>query len=72
MYVMDETELPLSALPIAEFRAHLRLGTGFAEDSLQDSVLEGFLRAALAAVVVSVAAALAARVGSSIAFHRAM
>ena len=50
MYVMDETELPLSALPIAEFRAHLRLGTGFAEDSLQDSVLEGFLRAALAAV----------------------
>jgi len=50
MYVMDETELPVSALPLAEFRAHLRLGTGFAEDSLQDSVLEGFLRAALAAV----------------------
>lgn len=50
MYVMDETELPLSALPIAEFRAHLRLGTGFAEDMLQDSVLEGFLRAAVAAV----------------------
>lgn len=50
MYLMDETELPLSVLPMAEFRAHLRLGTGFAEDTLQDSVLEGFLRAALAAV----------------------
>ena len=50
MYLVDETELPLSALPIAEFRAHLRVGTGFAEDSLQDSVLEGFLRAAMAAV----------------------
>jgi uncharacterized phiE125 gp8 family phage protein len=50
MYVMDETELPVSALPMAEFRAHLRLGTGFGEDSLQDAVLEGFLRAALAAV----------------------
>jgi len=62
MYVMDETELPMSALPMAEFRAHLRLGTGFAEDSLQDSVLEGFLRAALAAVEARCSKVLIARV----------
>lgn len=62
MYVMDETELPVSALPLAEFRAHLRLGTGFAEDSLQDSVLEGFLRAAMAAVEGRCSKVLIARV----------
>ncbi|CUJ38570.1 head-tail connector protein [Cognatishimia activa] len=62
MYVMDQTELPVSALPMAEFRAHLRLGTGFAEDSLQDVVLESFLRAALAAVEVRCSKVLIARV----------
>ena len=62
MYVMDQTELPVSALPMAEFRAHLRLGTGFAEDSLQDVVLESFLRAALAAVEARCCKVLIARV----------
>lgn len=62
MYVMDQTELPVSALPMAEFRAHLRLGTGFAEDSLQDVVLESFLRAALAAVEARCGKVLIARV----------
>lgn len=62
MYVMDETELPISALPLAEFRAHLRLGTGFADDSLQDAVLESFLRAALAAIEARCSKVLIARV----------
>ncbi|MFY0596084.1 MAG: phage head-tail connector protein [Cognatishimia sp.] len=62
MYLVDETELPVSALPMAEFRAHLRLGTGFTEDSLQDSVLEGFLRAAIASVETRCSKVLIARV----------
>lgn len=48
--LIEEMPVPLAALPVAEFRAHLRLGSGFAEDSLQDPVLESFLRAALAAI----------------------
>ena len=50
MVLNELTTVPDGALPVAEFRAHLRLGTGFGEDTLQDSVLIGFLRAAMAAV----------------------
>lgn len=50
MVLSEVTTIPDAALPVAEFKAHLRLGTGFGEDSLQDSVLAGFLRAALAAI----------------------
>jgi uncharacterized phiE125 gp8 family phage protein len=50
MMLIEETTVPDSALPVAEFKAHLRLGTGFGEDSLQDPVLRSFLRAAIAAV----------------------
>lgn len=48
--LMEETSVPLGALPIEAFKTHLRLGTGFSEQSLQDPVLEGFLRAAMAAI----------------------
>ncbi len=50
MMLVEETSVPTAALPIAELKAHLRLGSGFAEDSLQEDVLESFLRAAMAAV----------------------
>ncbi|HKL04386.1 MAG TPA: head-tail connector protein [Roseovarius sp.] len=50
MMLIEETAVPQSALPLAEFRAHLRLGTGFADDGIQDPVLESFLRAAMAAI----------------------
>lgn len=50
MLLMEESAVPSAALPLAEFKAHLRLGTGFADDDIQDPVLEGFLRAALAAI----------------------
>ncbi|SEK37648.1 phage conserved hypothetical protein, phiE125 gp8 family [Roseovarius azorensis] len=50
MMLMEETAVPLIALPLAEFRTHLRLGTGFADDDIQDQVLESFLRAALAGI----------------------
>lgn len=50
MMLIEETSVPQAAIPIEEFKAHLRLGTGFAEGSLQDPVLEGFLRAAITAI----------------------
>ncbi|MCW9044539.1 MAG: head-tail connector protein [Pseudopelagicola sp.] len=50
MMLVEETLVPTAALPIAELKAHLRLGSGFTEDSLQSDVLESFLRAAIAAV----------------------
>ncbi len=48
--LVENTMVPQSALPVEAFKAHLRLGSGFADDGLQDSVLAGFLRAALAAI----------------------
>ncbi|MFK7754240.1 MAG: head-tail connector protein [Sedimentitalea sp.] len=50
MILIEETSPSDAVLPLDAFKAHLRLGTGFAEDGLQDSVLQGFLRAAIAAV----------------------
>jgi uncharacterized phiE125 gp8 family phage protein len=50
MMLIEETAVPEAALPVEEFKAHLRLGTGFAPDTLQDGVLHSFLRAALAAI----------------------
>ncbi|WP_018301130.1 head-tail connector protein [Wenxinia marina] len=50
MMLVETTTVPDGAFPIAAFREHLRLGTGFADDGLQDGLLTGFLRAAMAAV----------------------
>jgi uncharacterized phiE125 gp8 family phage protein len=50
MMLVEETTVPESALPVLQFREHLRLGTGFSNDGLQDGVIEGFLRAAIAAI----------------------
>lgn len=50
MELVDLTTTPFEALPIEAFKAHLRLGTGFADDSLQDDLLAGYLRATLAAI----------------------
>jgi uncharacterized phiE125 gp8 family phage protein len=48
--LIEENEVLTTALPVEDFKAHLRLGRGFAEDTVQDAVLEGFLRAAISAV----------------------
>ncbi|MBL4813797.1 MAG: hypothetical protein JKX69_15900 [Rhodobacteraceae bacterium] len=61
MILAEETGVLLSALPIDEFKDHMRLGTGFADDGLQDGLLEGFLRAALAAVEARTSKTLLAR-----------
>ncbi|WP_282120458.1 head-tail connector protein [Ruegeria atlantica] len=50
MMLIEEIAIADAALPVDQFKAHLRLGTGFAEDSVQDDVLKGFLRAAVAAI----------------------
>lgn len=50
MILMEENAVPEAALPLARFKAHLRLGTGFDDAGLQDPVLDSFLRAALAAI----------------------
>ena len=50
MVFNEVTSLPDEALPVEEFRAHLRLGTGFGQETLQDEVLVAFLRAAIAAI----------------------
>ena len=61
MYLMEESQIPEAALPVARMREHLRLGSGFTEDDLQDDLLEGFLRAAIAAVEARTGKALISR-----------
>ena len=50
MMLVEETTVPQSALPVATFKDHMQMGSGFSDDGIQDAVLEGFLRAALAAI----------------------
>jgi len=50
MILTETTSILDAALPVEDLSAHLRLGTGFAEDGLQDGVLTAYLRAALSAV----------------------
>lgn len=48
--LMTEINVPDAVLPVAAFKAHMRMNTGFAEDTVQDVVLGSFLRAAMAAI----------------------
>ncbi len=50
MMLIEETTVPDAALPVEDFKAHLRLGTGFGSETTQDEVLAGFLRAAISAI----------------------
>ena len=50
MILAERSSIPPSALPVAEFRDHLRLGSGFADEGSDNALLETFLRAAVAAV----------------------
>jgi uncharacterized phiE125 gp8 family phage protein len=50
MMLVEVTSVPLAALPVVQFKAHLRLGTGFSDTGLQDVVLESFLLAAMSAI----------------------
>ena len=59
--LIEEASVPDEALPLAAFKAHLRLGTGFAQEDVQEPVLKSFLRAALAAIEARTGKALIAR-----------
>lgn len=61
MILSEVTAVPQATLPIAEFKDHLRLGTGFADDGAQDALVESYLRAALAAIEGRIGKALIAR-----------
>ncbi|WP_347313109.1 head-tail connector protein [Defluviimonas sp. SAOS-178_SWC] len=61
MMLSEVTPVPQAALPVAEFKDHLRLGTGFADDGSQNSLAESYLRAALAAIEGRIGKALIAR-----------
>ncbi|MCV2880978.1 head-tail connector protein [Actibacterium sp. XHP0104] len=50
MMLIEQTTVPANALPVAQLRDHLRLGTGFADDGAENALLEALLRAAMAAV----------------------
>jgi uncharacterized phiE125 gp8 family phage protein len=50
MILTELTSVLVTALPIAEFKAHLRLGTGFTDSGLQDELLEAYLRAAISTI----------------------
>ncbi len=50
MMLIEQTQVPEASLPVAEFRDHLQLGSGFADDGVQTPVLITCLRAAIAAV----------------------
>lgn len=61
MMLAEQTPVPLAALPVAQFKDHLRLGSGFADDAVQDGVLEAHLRAALATIEARTGKALLTR-----------
>ncbi len=44
------TAVAQAALPVAQFRDHLRLGSGFADTGAEDAALVAYLRAAIAAI----------------------
>ncbi|NHX27193.1 hypothetical protein HA397_24790, partial [Escherichia coli] len=46
MMLIEQTTVPANALPVAQLRDHLRLGTGFADDGAENALLEALLRAA--------------------------
>ncbi|MGY6536670.1 MAG: head-tail connector protein [Pararhodobacter sp.] len=61
MQLNETTPPPANALPVAGFRAHLRLGTGFADDTTQDDALAAYLRAAIAVIEARTGKALITR-----------
>ncbi|MDD7971331.1 head-tail connector protein [Roseinatronobacter alkalisoli] len=61
MDLQATSPIPLSALPLAAFRDHLRLSSGFADAVTEDALLEQYLRAALDAVEGRVSRALLLR-----------
>ena len=60
MMLIELTGPNAAQLPLAGFKDHLRLGTGFADDGSQDTLAESYLRAAMAAVEARIGKAILA------------
>lgn len=52
MFLVEESAPPTEALPLAELRSHLRMGSGFAlaDNPAEDTALIGYLRAAITTI----------------------
>lgn len=50
MLLNEQNTVLSAALPLAEFKDHLALGTGFADDGAQNNLLDAYLRSAIAAI----------------------
>lgn len=50
MVLEELSSIAVGDLPLDAFKAHLRMGSGFADDAVQDEVLESYLQAAMAAI----------------------
>lgn len=50
MMLIEQAQIADQDLPLAEFQAHLAMGTALDPDGVQTTVLAGFLRAAIAAI----------------------
>ncbi|MGL5010998.1 MAG: head-tail connector protein [Paracoccaceae bacterium] len=61
MMLIEQTSVPVGALPVQDMKNHLRLGTGFADDGTQDALVESYLRAAMAVIEGRIGKALMAR-----------
>lgn len=61
MDLSELTQISDAQLPVAAFRAHLRLGAGFDDTATEDATLAQYLRAALAVVEARTGKALLAR-----------
>lgn len=61
MMLIEQTSVSAAALAVAEFKDHLRLGTGFADGDIQNAVLEAYLRAAMSAIEARTGKALLSR-----------
>jgi len=58
MMLVELGTVPSAALPITEFRNHLNLGGGFADDAAQDELLEAYLRSAISTIEMRIGKAI--------------
>lgn len=61
MELIETTAIADVDLPVADLRAHLRLGTGFADEATGDPLLAQYLRAAMSAIETRTGKALMTR-----------
>lgn len=50
MILIEQAQVADAALPLQEFKDHLRLGTGFTDDGAQDALLKRLIRAGIAGI----------------------